>query len=226
MDSMGGWFYLLVFFIALLEATLIVGTFVPGTIILFFFGFAASQGHTSLFGVICATSIGVIVGDYITYFIGRYGSGFIKEHKGILRMSHVDIGRRFFLKYGGISVLFGRFISPLRQIIPLIAGMVHMTHRRFSYLNIIGGILWSILYVGLGYYFGTRWPFFEKIMSRAEVIIALAILVGALIYIRKSKIEKVKAEALEHKSEHKSRVVAENASKDASTDTSKENLPL
>lgn len=187
MDSMGMWFYVVVFVIALLESTLIIGTFVPGTVILFFFGFAASQGHTNLVGIILATSIGVIVGDYITYFLGRFGSQYIKEHKGILRMSHIEIGKRFFLKYGGISVIFGRFISPIRQIIPLIAGMVHMTYRRFTYLNIIGGVAWATLYVGLGYYLGSKWIFFEKIMSRAEVIIALAILVGALIYIRKSR---------------------------------------
>ena len=187
MDSMGMWFYLVVFIIALIESTLIVGTFVPGTIILFFFGFAASQGHTNLVGIIVATSIGVIVGDYITYFLGRFGSQYIKEHKGILRMSHIEIGKKFFLKYGGISVIFGRFISPIRQIIPLIAGMVHMTYKRFTYLNIVGGIIWSSLYVWLGYYLGSRWVFFEKIMSRAEVVIALAVLVGAFIYIRKSR---------------------------------------
>lgn len=194
-NQIGGWFYVIVAAVALLESTIIVGTFVPGTIILLFFGFTASQGDISLFWVIMATSIGAVVGDFISYYVGRFGSGFIKENKGLLRTSHVDIGKAFFAKHGGVSVLLGRFVSPIRQIIPFIAGAVHMTYQRFLYLNITGAFLWAISYILLGYYFGANWRLIDKIIARVGIVITL-ILVGAAIYFFNRRRER-RLEALE-----------------------------
>lgn len=187
--NIGGFFYIVVGIVALLESTLLIGTFVPGTVILLVFGFTASQGEVSLFWVIFATSIGAVLGDFISYFIGRYGSGFVKENRGILRLSHVEIGKAFFSKHGGKSVLLGRFVSPLRQIIPFIAGVVHMSYRRFLYLNIIGAFLWAICYVLLGYYFGANWRLVDKIIARVGIVLTL-ILVGVGIYLFNTRREK------------------------------------
>ncbi len=173
-DAMGNWFYVLMFLIAVIESTFLIGTFIPGTIVMLFFGFAASQGHISILWTIFFTALGAIVGDFISYYIGRYGRSFIKENKGLLRMSHIEIGKAFFLKHGGKSVILGRFVSPIRQIIPFVAGMVHMSYRRFIYLNIFGAILWAVAYLCLGFYFGAYWRFIDKIVSRIGLIITLA----------------------------------------------------
>lgn len=195
-SEIGGWFYVLVALMALLESTFLIGTFVPGTVILLFFGFTASQGDISLMWVIIATSIGAVIGDFISYFIGRYGSGFIKENKGFLRISHVEIGKAFFSKHGGKSVLLGRFVSPLRQIIPFIAGAVHMSYRRFIYLNVTGAFLWAICYILLGYYFGANWQIIDKVIARVGIVVT-AILVGTAIYFFNRRREK-RLEALKH----------------------------
>ncbi|MCF7864977.1 MAG: DedA family protein [Candidatus Pacebacteria bacterium] len=188
-NQIGVWFYIIVAIVALLESTIIIGTFVPGTIILLFFGFTASQDNVSVFWVIVATSIGAVIGDFISYYIGRYGSGFIKSDKGILRISHVNIGKAFFAKHGSVSVLLGRFVSPIRQIIPFIAGAVHMTYRRFLYLNIIGALLWAISYILLGYYFGANWRLIDKVIMRVGVVLTVVI-VGAIIYFFNKRREK------------------------------------
>jgi undecaprenyl-diphosphatase len=181
---------------ALLESTFLIGTFVPGTVILLFFGFTASQSDISLSWVIIATSIGAVMGDFISYFIGRYGIGFVKENKGFLRISHIEIGKAFFGKHGGKSVLLGRFVSPLRQIIPFIAGAVHMSYRRFIYLNVAGAFLWAICYVLLGYYFGANWQLIDKVIKRVGIIVT-AMLVGAAIYFFNRRRER-RLEALKH----------------------------
>jgi membrane protein DedA with SNARE-associated domain len=179
--DLGIWFYVLVALAAVLESTFIIGAFIPGTVILLFFGFTASAGDISLSGVILATSAGAILGDFISYFIGRYGSGFVKENKGLLRISHIEIGKAFFHKHGGKSVLLGRFISPIRQIIPFIAGAVHMQYRKFITLNVVGAFLWAISYILLGYYFGANGELIDKVISRIGIVFT-ALLVGAGIY--------------------------------------------
>lgn len=192
-NQIGGWFYVLVVLVALLESTLLIGTFVPGTVILLFFGFTASQGDTSLFWIIVATSIGAVLGDFISYFIGRYGSSFIKENKGILRLSHIEIGKAFFVKHGGKSVLLGRFISPLRQIIPFIAGAVHMSYRRFIYLNILGAFLWAAAYIIVGYYFGANWEFIDKIVSRVGIVLTIILFCAGVYFFNTRRAKKLEA---------------------------------
>lgn len=189
-DYLGVWFYALVLVIALLEATLVVGTFVPGTIILLFFGFMASQGSINLFWVVVMTAIGAVMGDFVSYFIGKYGRSFIKENKGLLRMSHIEVGKAFFLKHGGKSVLLGRFISPLRQIIPFIAGMVHMSYRRFTYLNVAGAFLWAAAYIVLGYYFGSQSELIDKVVSRVGIVLTAIIALACLYFFNKHRKKK------------------------------------
>lgn len=197
-NEIGFWFYVLIVLVALLESTIVIGTFVPGTVLLLFFGFTASQGDISLLWVIIATSIGAVIGDFISYAFGRYGSGFIKENKGFLRMSHVEIGRAFFVKHGGKSVFLGRFVGPLRQIIPFVAGAVHMSHWRFIYLNVAGAFLWAITYIVLGYYFGANWKLIDTIISRVGIILSTLVVLGIsyMFHIhRKKKLEALRGSA-------------------------------
>lgn len=192
----GAWFYVVVALLALLESTVVIGTFVPGVVILLFFGFAASQGDVSLSGVILATSIGAILGDFISYAMGRYGTGFVKENRGLLRMSHIEIGKAFFGKHGGKSVLLGRFIGPIRQIIPFIAGAIKMGYFRFIYLNVAGAFLWAITYIVIGYYFGSNWKVIDKVVSR--VGLGITIVLVAVVAYAFHKRRKKKLEALRH----------------------------
>lgn len=192
-NEIGAWFYVFVAFVALLESTIIIGTFVPGTVVLLFFGFTASQGEISLLWVILATSIGAIVGDFISYYIGRFGTRFIKEDKGLFKLSHVEVGKGFFHKHGGKSVLLGRFIGPIRQIIPFIAGAVKMSYIKFVYLNIIGAFLWAMSYILLGFYFGSNWKLVEKIISRVGIFFTILI-IGVIIYLfHKQRVKRLDA---------------------------------
>lgn len=178
---LGIWFYLLVILASLLESTIIIGTFVPGTVLLLFFGFTASQGEIGLYQIIISTAVGAIVGDCISYILGTYGHSYIHEKKGLLRLSHIEIGKAFFVKHGGKSVFFGRFIGPLRQVIPFVAGMVHMEQKRFLFLNTLGGVLWAYTYIVVGFYFGSNLQVLDKTLSRVGLIIS-GVVVLVLVY--------------------------------------------
>lgn len=194
-QEIGLWFYIIVICIAILESTIVIGTFVPGTVMLLFFGFTASQGDVGLFAIIIATSIGAIIGDLIGYSIGRYGIRFVNDTSRLLRISHVEIGRAFFTKHGGKSILLGRFIGPIRQIIPFVAGAVRMKYRSFMVLNISGAFLWAASYILLGFYFGENSELIDNIISRIGIVLTgLLVIVGAYVFHihRTKKLEELK----------------------------------
>lgn len=177
---LGIWFYVFVITASLLESTIIIGTFVPGTVLLLFFGFTASQGEIGLYQIIISTALGAIIGDCVSYILGSRGHSYIRENKGLLRVSHIEIGKAFFVKHGGKSVFFGRFIGPLRQVIPFVAGIVRMEQKKFISLNALGGILWAYTYIIIGFYFGSNWQLVDKIISRVGLVLSALVVLMIL----------------------------------------------
>jgi membrane protein DedA with SNARE-associated domain len=51
-------------------------------------------------------------------------------------------GRLFFRRWGVFSIFLGRFLGPLRAIVPLLAGVMRMHHPRFQLVNILSAIVW------------------------------------------------------------------------------------
>jgi undecaprenyl-diphosphatase len=78
-------------------------------------------------------------------------------------------GEAFFYRHGGKSVLFGRFVGPVRPVIPVVAGMLGMGPAHFAVLNVLSAIGWALVYILPGVFFGTSlamagrsaagWPF-------------------------------------------------------------------
>lgn len=174
--------YPMVFTSALLESTPIIGTFTPGTLLFLFFGYATSVNHVNLALIILFATIGAFLGDILGYLLGRYAGGWMIRHKKILKQAHIDQGRGFFSKHGGKSILIGRFVGPIRSIVPLIAGSIHMGFSKFMFWNILGAFLWSTLYIILGFFFGAYVREIEKIVSNTGICMTLAIIIIAVVF--------------------------------------------
>lgn len=182
--------FLIVFLAAMLESTPVIGTFTPGTLFLLFFGYTASVQDVNLGLVILSATIGSITGDMLGYLLGRYASGWLVKHKKLLKAGHIEQGRAFFSNHGGKSILIGRFVGPIRPIVPLIAGSIHMRPSKFLFWNILGGFLWSTVYVTLGFFFGAYAHQIEKIVSRTGLaILAVLMLAGAYMYMKNRKVK-------------------------------------
>jgi undecaprenyl-diphosphatase len=66
-----------------------------------------------------------------------------------------DKGERFFRRHGGKSVIIGRFVGPVRPVIPLIAGALMMPWHRFLAFNIGSAVAWAPAYVFPGFLVGS-----------------------------------------------------------------------
>lgn len=179
--------YPIVFVAALSESTPILGTLTPGTLFLLFFGYTASVNSINLALVILVATIGAIVGDIVGYLMGRYASGWMIRHKKILKEVHIEHGRTFFSKHGGKSILIGRFVGPIRPIVPIIAGSIGMSMRKFLFWNILGAFMWSTLYIVLGFFFGAYARTIERFVSDTAVLVTVIIMLIGLMYYFKYK---------------------------------------
>ena len=52
-----------------------------------------------------------------------------------------------FERYGVISLLAGRFIGPLRPMLPMVAGMLDMPFGRFTAVSLLAGSGWAVAYL-------------------------------------------------------------------------------
>ncbi|WP_367605549.1 VTT domain-containing protein [Legionella sp. W05-934-2] len=142
------WALIITFLISFSESLAIVGSIVPGSVTMTAIGILAGSGVMRIDLTILAAILGATCGDSASYFLGYYYSDrlayvwpFSKYPKWLA------YGKDYFTKHGGKSVLIGRFIGPLRSLIPIIAGMMKMQQSRFLTANVLSAIGWSILYV-------------------------------------------------------------------------------
>jgi undecaprenyl-diphosphatase len=173
--------------LALIEGIVGLGLIVPGAILTVFGGFLVYHGKGDLLPVLAAASSGAIIGDLISYLLGaRFGSrlwgrGLLRRKLDLLLKAQV-----YFYEHGGKSVFFGRFIGPLRGLVPFIAGASHMRPLPFLGWAVISGVLWGIGYPGLGYLGGTSWQLARNLSLGVGLLIVLAaVVVGFFIWRRR-----------------------------------------
>lgn len=183
--------YVCAFALALLESVPVIGVFIPGTVTLLLFGVFVAKGFGALWVVVLVAVLGAFIGDSLGYLLGKYGRRFFKEHSRLLKLSHIQTGEAFFVRHGRKSVLFGRFVGPIRPIVSMVAGASHMPIDKFLFWNMSGAILWVGLYVVLGYVFGDNIQLIDRIVSDIGTGVIVLLLIGAGFYLYFKKRAKI-----------------------------------
>ena len=152
----GPWLYAILFVVIFAETGLVVFPFLPGDSLLFISGTvvaAASLNVHALVGVLWAAAV---LGDSVNYAIGRYVGPkvFQRPDSRWLRQDHLLRTQAFYDRYGGITIIIGRFVPIIRTFAPFLAGVAQMSYRRFLAYNVVGGLLWIGTLVYAGYLFG------------------------------------------------------------------------
>lgn len=175
--------YLLVFVISLSESLALIGLLVPGTAMMIGIGALAGSGALSLSITLLTAMAGAIAGDGISYWLGRH---YHQEIKTLWPFrSHPQLitrGELFFNRHGGKSVLLGRFVGPVRPVIPLIAGMLDMPMRHFFGVNFLSAIGWAFAYLLPGALLGGSLTLVNAVSARLSILLLLLLLSGWLIF--------------------------------------------
>lgn len=171
----------LVFLLPALEASAFVGVVLPGEIGVILGGVMANQHRLPLLVVIVAAIAGAVVGDSIGYWVGkRWGQALLSRIPNrILKPEHLERSKETVRKFGGRAVFVGRFTAALRALVPGMAGMSHISYRKFLFWNFLGGGIWATAFVILGYLAGSQ---YQRIEHYANYI-GLALLAAIVIFL-------------------------------------------
>ncbi len=190
----GTWTYLILFLIIFCETGFVVTPFLPGDSLLFACGAIAESTGAMDPTVLCILlSIAAIAGDTVNYWIGAYigPKAFTKEDSRFFKKEYLIRTHEFYEKYGGKTIILARFMPIIRTFAPFVAGIGKMTYTRFLAYNVIGGIVWIISFVLLGYFFG-KLPVVKKNFTLVIIaIIFLSILPSIIEVIRHRKRKKM-----------------------------------
>lgn len=176
-----------VFLIAMAESLAVIGMLVPGVAMMFAAGALIGAGALA-FEPVCAYAVaGAVAGDGVSFWLGwRYRERLRKlwpfsRHPGML-----DRGVAFFRRHGGLSVLLGRFVGPIRAVIPLVAGMLAMPVPRFLIINVLSALLWGPLYLLPGMAFGASLELASQVAGRlAALLVALVAVLWGTVWLSK-----------------------------------------
>jgi len=165
--------FLTLFVITLLyfvESVVAIGALIPGALLTFFLGFLASSNYIDPYLIISLAIASAFLGEALSFYLGRKGSGLFSKQSGLFAQTNLDRGEDFFKKHGAKSVIIGRFIAPLKILIPFIAGVSGMKRGKFLLLNLLSVAAWVFFYFYLGFFFGAAWDTVKLWTTRAELL--------------------------------------------------------
>ncbi len=165
---------------------------VPGETILIIASFYSHHGHLNLGYIIGLATIGCIIGDNLSFYVGRrlgrpvilkYGKYILITPK---RLDHVE---HFFQRHGDKTIFIQRWITGVRVIGALVAGTTRMPWPRFLLFNCLGAITWVATISILAYFFAVNLPLLLEILTRSGwALLALVVALGVLFYLKRRRL--------------------------------------
>jgi membrane-associated protein len=177
----GPWIYALLFVVIFAETGLVVFPFLPGDSILFIAGTIAATASLNVHLLVGLLVLAAILGDSVNYAVGHYIGPKVYDRPDSrwFKQAHLRQTQAFYDRFGGVTIIIGRFIPIIRTFAPFLAGVAGMTYRRFLSYNVIGGVLWIGLLVYAGYLFGNI-PWVKQNLSLIVIGIVIVSVIPAL----------------------------------------------
>jgi membrane-associated protein len=183
-------FLLVIAAIVFAESGLLFGFFLPGDSLLFSAGLVvALAGQPNLALLILIVFIAAVAGDQVGYMFGnKVGPAIFKRPDSrFFRQENVLKSHAFFEKHGPKALILARFVPIVRTFTPILAGVSSMRYRTFVTFNVVGGAIWSVAGILLGYGLGKRFPQLETYITPVILVIIFLSLIPVFLEIRKSR---------------------------------------
>lgn len=187
--SIGAWTYLALFLVIFIETGVVIMPILPGDSLLFAAGAISANEATGLnpllLYVLLATA--AILGDTANYWIGHYlGPKVFSSNSRWFKREYLERTHAFYEKHGGKTIVLARFIPIIRTFAPFVAGVGKMRYGYFFSYNVFGGLVWTGLFLGAGYFFGS-WPFVKDNFSLVILGIVIVSVLPAVVEVLKER---------------------------------------
>lgn len=151
-----------ILFVVFAETGLFAGFFLPGDSLLFVAGIYSTNlanefiptGNEvfDLLLIMMLISAAGIIGNTTGYWFGRKVGPAMYQWKEnmFFKQRYLQQAHEFYEKHGGGAIIVARFIPIVRTFAPIVAGIVQMDQKKFSFFNVVGCVAWvgSMLFAG------------------------------------------------------------------------------
>lgn len=154
-----------VMFIIFAETGLFFGFFLPGDSLLFITGIiirnSSSPFSNNIINIVywvLLIASSAIIGNLVGYWLGRESGHlwFEKKDTFFFKKKHLHQAHEYFEKKGSLAIILGRFLPIVRTFIPIVAGIVDMSFKKFFTYSVIGGLAWVFSMTMAGFLLGTN----------------------------------------------------------------------
>jgi membrane-associated protein len=156
-----------------------VGVPFPISLMLVAAGSFVEQDEMKLWQVIAVASVAAVLGDQIAYGLSRWaGPRLIKQlSRRIDAETRIKEAEALTKRWSGAGIFLSRWlVTALGPWVNVASGIAAYPWRRFLFWDVLGGVLWVILYVGIGYAFSNRVQAIAEILGNLAWVIAGLIL--------------------------------------------------
>lgn len=156
LEQYGVWIYAILFLVIFAETGSVFMFFLPGDSLLIAIGALCSTTDAVhlhyMFSLLFAASV---LGYTVNYYTGSLlGLKFFNQHARYFKPAYMVKTNAYFVKHGGKTILMARFVPFVRSFAPFAAGSAHMNIATFTFYNVVGGLIWLGLLLGIGYGLG------------------------------------------------------------------------
>ena len=161
--------------ILMLETGFLPAFFLPGDSLLFSAGYFISKGELPIHHAIIVLGLCAFLGNVLGYLMGQLAEKkieqYVEKHEEKLSPAF-EKTKRFFKKYGLLTLIIARFIPGVRSVAPFLAGVTNLKKYSFLFISFMSGFIWVTVGLALGNFFGNKLPDMDRLIS---FIVILAI---------------------------------------------------
>ena len=177
------WIAVGLFIAAFVESFALIGVVIPGVVLVGLISGLAASTDLTIFEVVLIAYIASFLADASSFLIGRSISKKIDYIWPFTsNPSWLERGRSFFLKHGILGLFIGKFIGPIRPLMPITAGSLEMNIKKFIPIDLLSSFLWALLYTLPGYLGGkTLLAFLGGEVSNSFLIYSMTLLIAVIL---------------------------------------------
>jgi membrane-associated protein len=184
----------LLLFVIFAETGLFAGFFLPGDSLLFVAGIysgdlaaqliPSTNEFVDLFVLWVIISIAGVLGNFVGYWFGKKSGPYIYQRKDtfFFKKKYLMRATDFYNQYGGWAIVAARFVPIIRTFAPIVAGVVQMDKKKFTYFNFIGCAAWVLVMLFAGHFL-YKWVlnnFNIDLKEHLEMIVIIIVAVSTI----------------------------------------------
>jgi membrane-associated protein len=158
-----------------------IGIPFPISLMLVAAGSFVEQGEMKLWEVIAVASVAAVLGDQIGYGLSRWGGRRLinRISRKLGAEANIKQAEALTKRWSGAGIFLSRWlVTAFGPWVNVASGILAYPWRRFLLWDVLGEVLWVILYVGIGYAFSNRVQTIAEILANLSwVIVGLIVTV-------------------------------------------------